>query len=70
MDAIPSDFTVKIVGKASPEGSSAFNKKLSQDRADAVSNYLTNKGVKVDSSVGVGVENNASQRVAIITIVE
>ena len=70
LDAIPTDFTVKIVGKASPEGSSAFNKKLSQDRADAVSNYLTNKGVKVDSSVGVGVENNASQRVAIITIVE
>lgn len=70
LDAIPTDITVKIVGKASPEGIKAFNQKLSQERADVVKNYLTDKGMKVASAEGLGVPNNASQRVAIIKIVE
>ena len=70
LDKIPTDLTVKIEGTASPEGSKAFNQKLSQERADVVKNYLTDKGMKVASAEGLGVPNNASQRVAIIKIVE
>ena len=70
LDTVPTDYTVKIVATASPEGTKKINDKLSQDRADAVSKYLADKGIKVDSAVGLGVQNSASQRVAIITIAE
>ena len=46
---------VDLEGFSSQDGNAKYNKKLSQKRADAVAKYLTNKGVKVNSSVGKGV---------------
>lgn len=59
---------VKIVAYASPEGKEAHNKKLSQQRADAVSKYLKEKGVTVVSSEGCGVSGKSSNRIAIVTV--
>ena len=59
--------SVDIVATASPEGSAAYNKKLSQKRADAVAEYLKSKGVTINSSVGQGVTGKASNRIAIVT---
>ena len=58
---------VEIVATASPEGNSAYNKKLSQKRADAVAEYLKSKGVTVNTAVGQGVTGAASNRIAIIS---
>lgn len=48
--------TVDIVATASPEGTAEFNQKLSEDRAKAVANHLSNRGVKINSAVGKGVD--------------
>lgn len=60
--------TVNIIASASPEGTPKYNQTLSEKRAMVVANYLTDNGVKVNSYRGVGVTNNTSGRVAIITI--
>ena len=59
---------VQIVGTASPEGSAEFNQKLSQGRADAVSNYLKERGVIVDEATGKGVQGTTSNRLAIVYV--
>lgn len=53
---------------ASSEGSTEYNKALSQRRADAVKAYLEARGAKVDSAVGHGVQfGNTTGRVAVVT---
>ena len=48
--------TYDINGYASSEGTTEYNKYLSQRRAEAVANYLINKeGVKINSCIGYGV---------------
>lgn len=64
LDTVGDNAVVDIVGMASPEGSDKFNKKLSENRAKAVADYLTSRGVKVGKTVGVG---KAINRVAIVT---
>lgn len=59
---------VAVIAFASPEGSEAYNKGLSQRRADAVKAYLESNGVTVVSAEGKGVAGNTSGRVAIVTI--
>lgn len=59
---------VRIVAYASPEGDDEHNKALSQKRADAVANYLKAKGVTVTEAVGLGVNGNSSNRVAIVSV--
>lgn len=58
--------TVKVSAYASPEGTEAYNKALSQRRADVVKAYLENRGVTVTESVGYGVDGEASNRVAVV----
>lgn len=70
LDSIPTDVIVNVKATASPEGSSKFNKKLSKQRAINVSEYLTNRGIKVSSCEGLGVTGKSSNRVAIVTIAE
>lgn len=59
--------SVSIVATASPEGTEEFNQTLSENRAKAVAEYLKNNKVTIVSEKGLGVQGDASQRVAIIT---
>lgn len=70
LDSIPTDVVVDIKATASPEGAIKFNQKLSEQRAKIVSNYLTKRGIKVNSCKGLGVTGNTSNRVAIVTITD
>ncbi len=49
---------VDIRGHASSEGNRDFNQRLSQQRADAVRNYLANRGVQAVrmTSIGMGID--------------
>ena len=60
--------TVIIEASASPEGTTKFNQKLSEDRANAVKSYLESRGVKVTKATGLGVVGNESNRIAIVTV--
>lgn len=60
--------SVTIKAYASPEGSAAYNQKLSERRAAAVQDFLSNNtNVKVVSAEGCGVNGSESARVAIVT---
>ena len=61
---------VCVEAKASPEGSKNTNKKLSDERAAVVTKYLTDNGVTVKQSEGIGVTSNTSNRLALITIAD
>ena len=56
LNQIGNDAIVDIVATASPEGTAEYNQKLSEARAKAVADYLTNRGVRVNSAVGKGVD--------------
>lgn len=60
--------TVVIEASASPEGTTEFNQKLSEDRANVVKSYLESRGVKVTKATGLGVVGNESNRIAIVTV--
>lgn len=64
LDAIAKGSSVEVVATASPEGNAAYNKRLSQGRADVVADYLRARGVNVDSAVGKGVQGVTSNRLA------
>ncbi|MBP3725670.1 MAG: OmpA family protein, partial [Bacteroidaceae bacterium] len=68
LNAIESGKHVKIYGTASPEGSKALNDRLSQNRANAVADYLKARGVVVDEATGQGVEGSTSNRLAIVIV--
>lgn len=54
LNAIPTDAVVDVQGEASYPGSKNFNQKLSERRATVVSDYLTNRGIKVGNCNGMG----------------
>lgn len=69
LDRISKGAAVKIVGKASIDGTFERNQSLSVERADAVKRYLENRGVNVVKSVGIGAsEGEASGRVVVVTL--
>jgi outer membrane protein OmpA-like peptidoglycan-associated protein len=68
LNSIKEGAHVKIYGTASPEGSKEFNDRLSQNRANAVADYLKNRGVIVDEATGHGVEGSTSNRLAIVIV--
>ena len=59
---------VDVVATASPEGSKSVNDALSEKRATAVSKYLTDHGITVKKSVGMGVKTKESNRLGLITL--
>ena len=61
---------VDIVGTASPEGSVELNQALSEKRAAVVADYLTKRGIKVNSWIGKGSTGDSSNRLAIISVVK
>jgi len=70
LNQIGNDAIVDVVATASPRGTKEFNQKLSEKRAKAVADFLTNKrGVKVNSAVGKGVDP-VSGRTAVVTMAQ
>lgn len=68
LDTIGEDSIVDVIGTASPEGSKEFNQMISEKRAAVVADYLTKRGVKVNSWEGKGVQIGlATNRLAIVT---
>jgi outer membrane protein OmpA-like peptidoglycan-associated protein len=67
LNTIAEGTVVEVVGMASPEGSEAYNKTLSEERANNVTSYLEKRGVQVTSTKGVGSTNSASNRLVIVT---
>lgn len=71
LDKVGNDLIVDVVGTSSPEGDSEFNQRLSEKRAAVVADYLTKRGVKVNSWVGKGVQIGLStNRLAIVTVAQ
>ena len=68
LESVPTDAVVEIIASASPEGSKAYNKRLSERRAQVVADYLAKRGVKIQSAKGIGNYGNTSNRVAAIII--
>lgn len=66
LNKLESGTVVTVLGFASPEGASEYNLTLSQARADAVSNYLKERGVVVESATGLGVQGETSNRIVIV----
>ena len=67
LNSVGEDLIVDVVGTSSPEGDSEFNQRLSEKRAAVVADYLTKRGVKVNSWVGKGVEiGQSTNRLAIV----
>jgi flagellar motor protein MotB len=70
LNQIGNDAIVDVVATASPSGTKEFNQKLSEKRAKAVADFLTNeRGVKVNSAVGKGVDP-VSGRTAVVTMAQ
>ena len=67
LNEISKNSNVDIVGHASSEGTIRFNKALSEKRAKAVADFLTNRGVKVNKAIGEGETGTPKNRVVIIT---
>lgn len=62
LDKVSTSKEVVIRGYASSEGSSSYNKKLSEKRANAVADYLKSRGVKVKSVEGCGTAKQSLNR--------
>ena len=69
LNSIPAGAHVQVIGTASPEGNAGWNQELSNNRAQAVADYLKERGVVVDSCEGRGVEGKTSNRLAIVYVV-
>lgn len=69
LNQVGNDAIVDVVATASPDGSADFNQKLSEMRAARVKDYLVNRGVKVNSCEGKGV-NPETGKTAIVKTVQ
>ena len=71
LDKIGENLVVDVIGTSSPEGDAEFNQRLSEKRAAVVADYLTKRGVKVNSWAGKGVNSGlATNRLAIVTVAQ
>ncbi len=69
LDKLGQNGVYVIDAYASSEGSTAYNLKLSQRRADAVKAYLESRGAKVESATGHGVQfGTTTGRVAVVKL--
>lgn len=69
LNQIGNDAIVDVTATASPDGTAEFNQKLSEMRAARVKDYLVNRGVKVNSCEGKGV-NPETGKTAIVKTVQ
>ena len=69
LDKLGQNGVYEVLGYASSEGSTEYNKTLSQRRADAVKVYLEGRGARVDKAEGLGVVfGPTTGRVAVVTL--
>jgi outer membrane protein OmpA-like peptidoglycan-associated protein len=69
LDKLGQNGVYVVRGYASNEGSAEYNKALSLRRAEAVAEYLRNRGAKIDTVEGLGVLfGPTTGRVAIVTL--
>ena len=69
LDKLGQNGVYVIDAYASSEGNTAYNKELSQRRADAVKAYLESRGARVDSATGHGVQfGTTTGRVAVVKL--
>lgn len=68
LNDVPANATVTLDAYASPEGAKAYNKKLSQRRADEVKKYLEARGIKVVGTNAHGAESDSSNRVVYVRV--
>jgi len=67
LDKLGQNGVYDVVAYASSEGSTEYNQRLSERRAAAVADYLTNRGCKVNSWEGKGVQfGTTTGRVAVV----
>lgn len=69
LNQVGDNIVVDVTATASPDGSAEFNQRLSERRAAVVADFLTNRGVKVNSFIGKGV-NPETGRSAIVKSAE
>lgn len=68
LDKLGQNGVYKVVAYASADGTAEYNQRLSERRAAIVADYLINRGCKVDSWEGKGVEyGETTGRVAVVT---
>lgn len=65
LNTVPQNCIVDVIGEASYPGTLKANKKLSAARAKVVANYLTNRGVRVNSANGVGATGHQIVKVVV-----
>ncbi len=68
LNEVPSNATVTLDAYASPEGAKAYNKKLSERRAEEVKKYLESRGIKVAGVNAHGAESNSSNRMVYVRV--
>lgn len=60
LSQLKNNLTFRIFGNCDPSGKIELNKKLSENRANAVSEYLKNKigsNITIENTLGLGIEN-------------
>ena len=68
LNQVGNDAIVNVTATASPDGSAKFNQKLSEKRAKAVADFLTARGVKVNSAEGKGVDSEKGRSAVVKTL--
>ena len=71
LDKVGQNGVYNVYGYASSEGATDYNMALSQRRAEAVAAYLRNRGARVETVEGCGVQfGPTTGRVAVVKVVE
>lgn len=68
LNQVGNDAIVNVTATASPDGSAKFNQKLSEKRAKVVADFLTARGVKVNSAEGKGVDSEKGRSAVVKTL--
>ncbi len=68
LNQVGNDAIVDVTATASKDGSKTFNQKLSEKRAKVVADFLTKRGVKVNSAVGKGVDPIKGKTAVVTTV--
>ncbi len=67
LDSLGQNGVVDVKGYADEVGPEAFNQTLSENRAKAVAEYLTNRGLKVNAVTGYGETGDIVARVVVVS---